>query len=355
MPAMRRRLAEAVRAELERRKRSRGLMTYDDLLTRLADALSGPGGRRHRRAAARALPRRARRRVPGHRSGPVGGHAARVRGGHAGADRRSQAGDLRLPRGRRLRLPGGRRRGGCRAPRSRSTGAATRGCSTPTTRCSAAPSSGTRASRTATVRGRRRQPQSPLRRRARAGAAARADRPPRRAVDGADQHGYARKPAAREHIAKDVAADIVRLLDSGATVERERVRPGHVAVLVRTHRQAAMIHRELDAAEVPAVISGAGSVFGTAPARAWLRLLEALERPTSRPAGARARPHARSWAGARSRWRAATRRPGTRSTAGSITGRACCASGASRPSARRSRWSRACRRACSPTTTGSGS
>src|ERR1700683_4615716 len=38
-PAMRRRLAEAVRTELDRRKRMSGTLTYDDLLTRLRDAL----------------------------------------------------------------------------------------------------------------------------------------------------------------------------------------------------------------------------------------------------------------------------------------------------------------------------
>ena len=37
----------------------------------------------------------------------------------------------------------------------------------------------------------------------------------------------------------------------------------------------------LDALDVPAVINGAGSVFGTRPARDWLRLLEAIERPAS--------------------------------------------------------------------------
>ena len=79
VPAMRRRLAEAVREELDVRKHRGAVMTYDDLLTRLqADARRA--ARRGRRApAARALPRRARRRVPGHRPGPVGHHAARVR------------------------------------------------------------------------------------------------------------------------------------------------------------------------------------------------------------------------------------------------------------------------------------
>ena len=110
------------------RKRRAGVMTYDDLLTRLDATLAGPGGAAAAAPAARALPRRARRRVPGHRPGPVGHHAPRVRRGRrdARADRRPEAGDLRLPRRRRLRLPrrrAGRRR---RARRSTSTGAATR-------------------------------------------------------------------------------------------------------------------------------------------------------------------------------------------------------------------------------------
>ena len=43
-PAMRYRLACAVRAELELRKRRAGILTYDDLLIRLEAALSGPEG-----------------------------------------------------------------------------------------------------------------------------------------------------------------------------------------------------------------------------------------------------------------------------------------------------------------------
>ncbi len=104
--------------------------------------------------------------------------------------------------------------------------------------------------------------------------------------------GYARAPAAREHIAADLAGCLVDLLSSPATVRtesggREPIRPGHVAVLVRTHRTGSLVRDALGAAGIPAVISGAGSVFGTAPARDWLVLLEALERPASSP-------HARS-------------------------------------------------------------
>jgi exodeoxyribonuclease V beta subunit len=87
--------------------------------------------------------------------------------------------------------------------------------------------------------------------------------------------GFAELPSAREHVAKDVAADLVRLLSDRA------VEPGQVAVLVQTNRNAARIRDALDAAGVPAVINGAGSVFGTPEADHWLRLLDALERPAS--------------------------------------------------------------------------
>jgi exodeoxyribonuclease V beta subunit len=104
---------------------------------------------------------------------------------------------------------------------------------------------------------------------------------------GVTRHGYGSAARAREYIAADLAADLAALVDSGAEIEiraaqrRERVRPGHVAVLVRTHRSAALIRDALDEVGIPAVINGAGSVFGTPQAREWLRLLEALERPTS--------------------------------------------------------------------------
>ncbi len=78
-------LAGAVARGARGRKRRAGVLTYDDLLTRLRrHARARRRGRR--RAAARALPRRARRRVPGHRPGPVGDHA---RARSATATRRS--------------------------------------------------------------------------------------------------------------------------------------------------------------------------------------------------------------------------------------------------------------------------
>jgi exodeoxyribonuclease V beta subunit len=109
--------------------------------------------------------------------------------------------------------------------------------------------------------------------------------------------GFANVNSAREHVATDVAQDLVELLASNARVEcrtedgrtreHQDVSPGHVAVLVPTNRLAARIRDALDAAGIPAVINGAGSVFGTPAAREWLRLLEAIERPAS-PTRARA-------------------------------------------------------------------
>jgi exodeoxyribonuclease V beta subunit len=106
--------------------------------------------------------------------------------------------------------------------------------------------------------------------------------------------GFVRNASARAHIVRDLAADVVALLDSGARIAGDAdpatdagqpadamVCPGHLAVLVRTNRQAAMVREALGDAGVPAVINGAGSVFATDPAREWLRLLEALERPAS--------------------------------------------------------------------------
>ncbi len=100
------------------------------------------------------------------------------------------------------------------------------------------------------------------------------------------------KAEARNAIAADLAADVVSLLSArptliarrrdGRELEHVEVHPGHIAVLVRLNSHAALVRDALHAASVPAVIGGAGSVFATEPAQEWLRLLEALERPTAR-------------------------------------------------------------------------
>jgi exodeoxyribonuclease V beta subunit len=106
---------------------------------------------------------------------------------------------------------------------------------------------------------------------------------------------FAKAPSARDFIARDLAGDVVSLLNSGAQIQPQHdrripattVAPGDVAVLVRSASQARQIQEQLGIVRVPAVIGGAGSVFGTAAARDWIVLLEALERPAD-PGRARA-------------------------------------------------------------------
>jgi exodeoxyribonuclease V beta subunit len=292
--AMRRRLALAVRDELEARKRRHGLMTYDDLLTRLDRTLSGDGGD----AAAARLQSRYRvvlvdefqdtdpvqwnimRRAFG--AGGVTlvliGDPKQAIYAFRGADvyaylEAAKKADARATLQTNWRsdqglidaydaLFGGAKLGHEGIVYRRVHAAP----SNRTPRLSGAPSG------------------APLRLRV-----VHRDEPSVALTRGKS----VTNASAREHIARDLASDLVALLASGAQVElraddgsvkgRERVRPGHVAVLVRTHRNAALVRDALDAAGIPAVINGAGSVFGTGPARDWLRLLEAIERPAYAP------------------------------------------------------------------------
>ncbi|HLH65006.1 MAG TPA: UvrD-helicase domain-containing protein [Solirubrobacteraceae bacterium] len=106
--------------------------------------------------------------------------------------------------------------------------------------------------------------------------------------------GDASAPSARALIADDLVSDVVALLSSGATVATgagdgtdlapgasEPIRPAHLAVLVRTNRQASEVRDALARAGVPAVVSGSGSVFASRAALDWQILLDALERPES--------------------------------------------------------------------------
>jgi exodeoxyribonuclease V beta subunit len=292
VPAMRRRLALAARQELESRKRRMGVMTYDDLLTRLDETLCGPGG------AAVAQRLRDRYRVvlvdEFQDTDPVQWDIMRRAFGEGGAT---------------LVLIGD----------PKQAIYAFRGADV-YAYLEAAGTAGARATLQVNWRsdqalidaydtifgGARLGHEGIVYRQVRASHANQAPRlsgapecaPLRvRVVDredpsvGTTPNGYAKLNPARRHIAKDLAADVVELLSSPAEIEirsddgtplrRERVRPRHVAVLVRTHRNAADVREELEAAGIPVVINGAGSVFATPPAREWLRLLEAIERPTS--------------------------------------------------------------------------
>nr|WP_240189082.1 UvrD-helicase domain-containing protein [Nakamurella flavida] len=85
--------------------------------------------------------------------------------------------------------------------------------------------------------------------------------------------------AARRFVAVDLAGDIARLLTSRARFADDPLTAGQVAVLVATHKQAALARDALRDAGIPAVVAGAGSVYATPAAGDWLVLLEALEQP----------------------------------------------------------------------------
>ncbi|RYB94254.1 exodeoxyribonuclease V subunit beta [Nocardioides oleivorans] len=87
----------------------------------------------------------------------------------------------------------------------------------------------------------------------------------------------------RGHVLTDLAADIKRLLTSGATVgagdEARPVAPKDVAVLAARRADLLAAQEALAAVGVPSVVNAGGSVFKTAAATQWLTLLEALEQP----------------------------------------------------------------------------
>ena len=83
----------------------------------------------------------------------------------------------------------------------------------------------------------------------------------------------------RTHVYDDVARDIKRLLTSEARFEGTVLEPRDVAVLAYRNADLQAVQRALAAIGVPAVVAGSGSVFATPAATEWLRLLEALEQP----------------------------------------------------------------------------
>jgi exodeoxyribonuclease V beta subunit len=274
-PAMRRRLAIAVRDELERRKQRTGVMTYDDLLTRLDDTLGGPGGA----AIARRLRERWRvvlvdefqdtdpvqwsimRRAFGDGTLVLIGDPKQAIYAFRGADVFAYLEAARQATTRATLEVNWRSDQGLIDAYDALFGGAKLG------------HEGIVYRQVWATEGNVRSPAwvaAPLRIRV-----VHRDEPSVRLTGG----GYASAPSAREHVAKDLAADLVSLLSSPSA----GIQPGDVAVLVRTNRNAAQVRDALDDAGIPAVINGAGSVFGTAPAREWLRLLEAIERPTSSP------------------------------------------------------------------------
>ena len=83
----------------------------------------------------------------------------------------------------------------------------------------------------------------------------------------------------RSLVSRDLAADIAALLAAHPTFDKRPLVAGDVAVLVGTHDQSALVREALATVGVPSVIAGAGSVYATPAGEDWLVLLEALEQP----------------------------------------------------------------------------
>jgi exodeoxyribonuclease V beta subunit len=83
----------------------------------------------------------------------------------------------------------------------------------------------------------------------------------------------------RAHIGRDLAADIRALLAGDATFDARPLKARDVAVIVENHKDARVCHRALGDAGVPSVYTGDSDVFSSEAAEDWLCLLEAFDQP----------------------------------------------------------------------------
>lgn len=94
--------------------------------------------------------------------------------------------------------------------------------------------------------------------------------------------GFATVATVNPIIAADVAADIKQALRAEARFDGRPLRPEDIAVIAHARRHLGIVQQALADVGVPAVIAGGGSVFASAGAREWITLLEALEQPHRR-------------------------------------------------------------------------
>lgn len=99
-----------------------------------------------------------------------------------------------------------------------------------------------------------------------------------------DQTRAESKPAASAGITRAVAAEIYRLLEQGcrnadSSRTQPRITPGDIAVLVKSHRQAADVQQALRAIGIPSVQQGGVTIFESTEALDLLRILRAAAWP----------------------------------------------------------------------------
>ena len=100
-----------------------------------------------------------------------------------------------------------------------------------------------------------------------------------------DDDAMPRVGAVRDAVALDLADEVARLLTSGATYDddgqQRPVAAGDIAVLMRSLAHAGPIQRALADRGIPCVVADRDSVLTSQAADEWMTLLEALERPAT--------------------------------------------------------------------------
>jgi exodeoxyribonuclease V beta subunit len=83
----------------------------------------------------------------------------------------------------------------------------------------------------------------------------------------------------RRHIGADLAGDIGAVLNSGATFANEPVVASHIAIIVEAHADARACRDALASAGIAAVYAGDSDVLSSDAADDWMCLLEAFDQP----------------------------------------------------------------------------
>jgi len=83
----------------------------------------------------------------------------------------------------------------------------------------------------------------------------------------------------RDHVIADTAHDILRLIEARPTFDGRDLKPGDIAVLAARRNELEAVQVALAEVGVPSVVNAGGSVFHTPAAGEWLALLEAMEQP----------------------------------------------------------------------------
>ena len=90
------------------------------------------------------------------------------------------------------------------------------------------------------------------------------------------------KPQATDLVNRGVVNGIKELLSNGATIDGRAVEPSNIAILVRANKEGEALQRALGEENIPAVISKGGSVWVTDEASGVEHLLRAFLRPSDR-------------------------------------------------------------------------